>query len=139
MNPEGATYSLKFAQSFAKSSRTSKLLPPCRSLKHGRQLRNNSLLTLIDMQLLYSNFISCGVNQQQNPIILVFLRSIFLSASLLRSEVLFLCCPLLCLYFYFGPTYILLLSYIHCKLVDLQAVSLRKENHIIILWHYLGN
>ena len=38
-------HSLKFAHSLPKCSRTSKLLPPCRSEIHGRQLRNNAKLT----------------------------------------------------------------------------------------------
>ena len=38
-------HSLKFAQSLPKCSRTSKLLPPCRGVIHGRQLRNNAKLS----------------------------------------------------------------------------------------------
>ena len=35
-------HSLRFAQSLPECSRTSKLLPPCRGVIHGRQLRNNA-------------------------------------------------------------------------------------------------
>ena len=105
----GHNIQVKFVQSLPQCSWTSKLLPPCRSAIHGRQLRNYAKLT--QPRACTNRYVSSPIPYYIQLLInsklpqLVFLLSIFLCACLLPSWASFLCCLLLYLLLcFFGHT-----------------------------------